>query len=51
MGIFIGIIIVGIILLVFGVAVKAAEVLIYIGIAVLLIGIIAALVRYIRGRA
>ncbi|MEF2976781.1 hypothetical protein [Subtercola sp. YIM 133946] len=51
MGIFIGIVIVGIILLVFGVAVEAAKILIYIGIAVILIGAIAALIRYIRSRA
>ncbi|MDF2443024.1 MAG: hypothetical protein JWR01_1227 [Subtercola sp.] len=51
MGLFIGIIVVGIILLVLGIAVEAAKVLIYIGIAVLLIGIIATLLRYIRNRA
>ncbi|TQL52922.1 hypothetical protein [Subtercola boreus] len=51
MGLFIGIIVVGIILLVLGVAVEAAKVLIYIGIAVLLIGVIATLIRYIRNRA
>ena len=51
MGLFIGIIVVGIILLVLGVAVEAAKILIYIGIAVLLIGIIATLIRYIRNRA
>ncbi|MCU1480039.1 MAG: hypothetical protein JWQ19_825 [Subtercola sp.] len=51
MGIFIGIVILGIILLVFGVAIEAAKILIYIGIAVILIGAIAALIRYIRSRA
>ncbi|GGF39345.1 hypothetical protein [Subtercola lobariae] len=51
MGIFIGIIILGIILLVLGVAVEAAKILIYIGIAVIVIGLIVALLRYIRSRA
>lgn len=51
MGIFIGIIVIGIILLVLGIAIEAAKVLIYIGIAVLIIGIIASLLRYIRNKA
>ncbi|WP_172582803.1 hypothetical protein [Subtercola boreus] len=51
MGLFIGIIVVGIILLVLGIAVEAAKILIYIGIAVLIIGVIATLLRYIRNKA
>ncbi|WP_423924178.1 hypothetical protein ACPEEZ_04790 [Frigoribacterium sp. 2-23] len=51
MGLIIALIVVGVILLILGVAVKAAMFLLYIGIALLLIGAIWWLMKYIRSRA